>query len=391
MLAPSSRRGRRRATVRSVERFDAIVVGGGAMGTAAARELAGRGRATVVLERFTFGHANGSSGGPTRIFRYAYHRGEYVRLAMQARGAWHELEDASGERLLRVTGGIDVGPEAGARASLLEAAGATVERLHGADVEERWPGMRLPHDAEVVFQPDGGVLHAAPTVMAQARLARTAGADLREGTVVTDFERGSDGVVVRTAGDETFWAPVAIVAAGAWAGPLLARSGVDVPLRPNLEQSTYFTADGVAFPTVIDWLADAEHPPYLVPDPWEPGSFKVGLHKAGPVTDPERRSFVPDPDRVDRVVRYVDAHVPAATPTGRTDTCLYTLTPDEDFVLDRIGPVVIASPCSGHGFKFVPLFGRALADLATGAEPAFDRSAFRLDRPGLAVRLPDPT
>jgi sarcosine oxidase len=196
----------------------------------------------------------------------------------------------------------------------------------------------------------------------------------------------NDGVGVRTAGDQTFEGAVAVVAAGAWAGPLLDGVGIHLRLRPNLEQSTYFRLDGADLPTAIDWLEDAAHPPYLVPDPWDPGSFKVGLHMAGPPTDAESRTFDPDPVRVARVVDYVAAHVPEARPTGQTDTCLYTITPDEDFVLDRIGPIVVASPCSGHGFKFAPLFGRALADLATGDETRFDRSAFRADRPGLASR-----
>jgi sarcosine oxidase len=370
-----------------VERFDVIVVGGGAMGTAAARELATRGRHTLVLERSSFGHANGSSGGPTRIFRYSYHHPTYVRLARSARRAWTELEDLAGEELLRVTGGLDVGPQALDRAAVLEAEGVAVERLRSADARQRWPAVRLPDHADVVYQADGGVLRAAPTVVAQARLARSAGATLRPDTTVTDLAANGDRVEVRTAGGGSFEAPVVVIAAGAWAGPLLAQVGIHVTLRPNLEQSTYFSLDAEAsLPTVIDWLHDPAHPPYLVPDPWAPGSFKVGLHKAGSETDPETRSFDPDPVRVERVVDYVTSHVPGAEPTGRTDTCLYTITPDEDFVLDRVGPIVAASPCSGHGFKFVPLFGRALADLALGAEPSFDRSSFRVDRPALARR-----
>ena len=365
-----------------------IVVGGGAMGTAAARELARRGRATVVLERFAIGHANGSSGGPTRIFRYAYHRPDYVRLAVSAREAWHELEVDADEQLLRVTGGIDVGPAALHRADLLEDAGVPVERLRGPAAEERWPSLRFPAEADVVFQPDGGVLHAAPTVIAQARLAEANGATVRTETVVTDVSTDDYAVEVRTSTGDTLSAPVAIVAAGAWAGPLLARAGIELTLRPNLEQSTYFELEDrdASLPTLIDWLEDAGHPPYLVPDPWDAGSFKVGLHMAGPATDPDARTFDADPERVERVIEYVAGHLPSARATGRTDTCLYTITPDEDFVLDRVGPIVIASPCSGHGFKFVPLFGRALADLATGEETAFDRSAFRADRAGLSRR-----
>jgi len=364
-----------------------IVVGGGAMGTAAARQLAGRGRSTMLLERFTIGHANGSSGGPTRIFRYAYHRADYVRLAMAAREAWHELEDASGERLLQVTGVLDPGPEGLRRADLLDAAGVANERMRGAEARQRWPGLHLAAGADVVFQPDAGVLHAASAVIAQAALADAAGATLRQETTVTEIRPGVDDVEVRTSDGESFVADVAIVAAGAWAGPLLAAAGIHISLRPSLEQSTYFALDrpDPPLPAMIDWLEDATQPPYLVPNPWEPGAFKVGLHMAGPVTDPDTRTFDADPSRVDRVVEYVTSHVPDARATGRTDTCLYTITPDEDFVLDRVGPIVVASPCSGHGFKFAPLFGGALADLAGGVEPPFDRSAFRIDRPGLAV------
>jgi sarcosine oxidase len=383
-----------------MERFDAIVVGGGAMGTAAARELALRGRETLLLERFTFGHANGSSGGPTRIFRYSYHRSEYVHLVLAARPAWDELQDAAGEELLRVTGGIDVGPQALSRAALLEAADVPVERMLGADANERWPSLRLPADADVVLQPEGGVVRAEATVRAQARLAAEAGATLREGSTVARMTVDAGRAEIATTAGESFRTSVAVVAAGSWAGALLAQADIDVSLRPNLEQSTYFRLearprerphgggahDRTVLPTVIDWQHDPTRPPYVVPDPWDVGGLKVGLHLAGPPTDPDTRAFEPDPVRVRRVLDYVSARLPDARATGRTDTCLYTMTPDQDFVLDRVGPIVVASPCSGHGFKFAPLFGRALADLATGAEPSFDPTPFRLDRETLRGR-----
>ena len=223
-----------------MERLDAIVVGAGAMGTAAARNLAMTGRETLLIERFSIGHPNGSSGGPTRIFRYAYHDVGYVRLAMAARETWDELEDASGEQLLRVTGCIDVGPEAVSRASLLEAVGLRVERMSGADANKRWPSLALPIEADVVFQPDGAVLKADRTVEAQARLAVAAGATIVEGTSVVGISASGEGVAVTTSDGTRFETPVAVVAAGPWAEPLLATAGIDVPLRPTLEQVTYF-------------------------------------------------------------------------------------------------------------------------------------------------------
>ena len=381
------------------ESFDAIVVGGGGMGTATARALAGRGRETLLLERFTFGHANGSSGGPTRIFRFMYHTPGYARMAMAARPAWDELHDAGGEELLRITGGLDIGAAALPRAEVVESVGAPVVRLRPGDVHERWPDLHLPGDADVVFQPDGGVLRASRTVQVQARLAGEAGADLREETVVVSIVPTAEGAEVVTEHGEVFSAPTVVVTAGPWAGPLLTTAGIDLPLRPSLEQATYFRLErgdppetravddrpAGPLPTIIDWFFDEAQPPYLVPDPFgpDPGGFKVGLHHSGPATEADTRSFDGDPDRVGRERAWVDEHIGAASPIGRTDTCLYTLTPDEDFILDRLGPVVVASPCSGHGFKFVPLFGQVIADLATGAAPAFPLEPYAMDRPGL--------
>jgi sarcosine oxidase len=139
---------------------------------------------------------------------------------------------------------------------------------------------------------------------------------------------------------------------------------------PSFEQVTYFALDDpISLPTVIDWSVDPPRTPYTVPDPERPGHFKIALHMSGPATDPDARSFEPDPVRVAKVTEYAAMRYAAHHPEHGTDTCLYTNTPDEDFVLDRRGPVVIGSPCSGHGFKFAPLIGRILADLAS-AQPA---------------------
>jgi sarcosine oxidase len=145
---------------------------------------------------------------------------------------------------------------------------------------------------------------------------------------------------------------------------------VDLPLVPSFEQVTYFALEEPSpLPTVIDWDVTPPRTPYTVPNPEEPGRFKVALHMSGPQVDADARSFDPDLDRVRAVTEYAATRFAAHHAEGGTDTCLYTNTPDEDFVLDRRGPIVIGSPCSGHGFKFAPLIGRILADLAT-AQPA---------------------
>jgi monomeric sarcosine oxidase len=366
------------------ERYDAIVVGGGLMGTATARHLAKRGRHVLLFERFGFGHANGSSGGPTRIFRLAYHHPTYVRMARQALEEWRALEDEAGESLLVVTGGLDVGTGGRTTAEALRAAGESFEYVTPAAVAERWPSIRYPTDEEVFFQAEGGVCRAAQTVTAQARVAKQLGAEVRDNTVVERITPKGDDVEVLTDAGDVCVASVAVVTTGPWAGPLLRTAGLALPLVPSFEQVTYFRFGApVELPTVIDWNPSPVYTPYTVPDPWAPAEFKTALHLSGPPADADARSFEPDPERVDAVETYVAEHFAGATPTGATDTCLYTNTPDEDFLLDRIGPLVLGSPCSGHGAKFTPFMGRILADLATGEEPPLDLTMFGHRRPAI--------
>jgi sarcosine oxidase len=364
--------------------FDAIVVGGGAMGTGTARSLTERGRRVLLLERFEIGHAMGSSGGPTRIFRISYHHPDYVRMARLALGEWRDLEARAGERLLVTTGGLDVGAGGRETASALEAAGERLEYMRPEAARERWPALRFEPDAEIFLQEDGGVCMAERTVNAQARLAAEGGATILQHTKVERVTADGHGVEVNAEGS-TYRAPVAVITAGPWAGGLLADAGLPISLVPSFEQVTYFALDEPSpLPTVIDWTVDRIQTPYIVPNPEEPGHFKVSVHRSGQAVDPDERSFDPDPDRVAWVTDYTQTRFARHRPTGATDTCLYTNTPDEDFVLDRQGPIVIGSPCSGHGFKFTPLIGRILADLATGARPPIQTERFASTRPALA-------
>ena len=350
------------------------------MGTAAARALSARGRAVVLLERFTIGHDKGSTAGTTRNFRLTYHDPLYVRMARRSLERWRELEDEAGVELMRVVGGLDRGAATDASARALEHAGERFERPSDAEVAERWPMLGFPPRSSFVFQPDGAVLRSREAVRAIARLARSSGADLREETAAESITAAGDGVEVVTAAG-TIRAPVAIVAAGAWTGSLLGPAGIPLTLRPTLEQSTYFDTEATDMPTVIDWDETPDQPPYIVPDPFEPGTIKAGTHLSGPVVDPDTRSFDADEVRERRVADWVGRRLVSAARSLRTETCLYTRTQDEDFVLDRVGPIVVASPCSGHGFKFTPLLGEVLADLVTGEAAEIPLERFRADRP----------
>ena len=179
---------------------------------------------------------------------------------------------------------------------------------------------------------------------------------------------------------------VAVAAAGAWLPALLPPARIEVPLTVTREQVTYFDQDQPStLPTVIDWAGPDNPGParYAVPDPTRPGTAKLGEHMAGPVVDPDTRSFEPDPEAEARVGAWAGRRFTGLRPAG-SETCLYTTTPDEDFVLDRMGPVVVGSACSGHGFKFAPLIGECLAALAMGEPPPVPLDRFRAARPSLA-------
>ncbi|MFL5798874.1 MAG: N-methyl-L-tryptophan oxidase [Actinomycetota bacterium] len=363
------------------ERWDAIVVGAGAMGTAAARSLAARGRRTVVLERFRVGHANGSSHGPNRIFRLAYHHPDYVRMARRALDEWRALEDEAGEELLTTTGGLDAGPGAAIAAEALSFAGEPSGWMEPAEVADRWPALRPPEGPPLLFQADAGVCRADRAVAAQARLAAEAGATVLEGTTVAELDRTGDGVEAHTSSGDVHRAPVVVVTAGAWAEPLLATAGIGASLRVTRERIAYATLPAPGpVPTLIEWTREPLHPRYALPVPDRPDLVKLGEHRAGEVVDPDSEVEPPVADHA--LSAFASERFPGSV-VATLETCLYTNTPDEDFVLDRDGPVVVGSPCSGHGFKFAPLIGRILADLATGATPPVDLSRFALRRPSL--------
>jgi sarcosine oxidase len=374
--------------------FDAIVIGGGVMGTAAAHELAARGRNTLLLERFTFGHGRGSSGGPTRIFRFTYEHPDYVRMAGPALDAWRALEEVAGERLLHTTGGIDIGEGSRRSAEALEVAGSPFAWLTPEETMARWAGLVIAPGTPVLVQELGGVCMAERTVRAQARVAAEAGATVLKETVVEGIlPSGDAGVEVTTTRGDAFRAPVAVVTAGPWSATLLRTAGLDLPLVPSFEQVTYCRLAGEPhpFPTITDWTGvstltlpsdgdGSSNLPYALPNPEEPGSIKMALDRSGPDVDPDARSFEPDAERLERLAGWASKRFLPLEETQPPETCLYTNTPDGEFVLDRLGPIVVGSPCSGHGFKFAPLIGKILADMATGRPIGLRLDAFRAGR-----------
>jgi sarcosine oxidase len=362
-----------------------VVVGAGVMGSAAAWRLARRGAAVTLLDRYGPDHRWGASHGSARIFRLTYPADDYVRLGHAGLPLWAELDRHSDGPLLAMTGAVDHGPAdvVGSLHSGLVRAGVTAELLDPGEAARRWPGLRF--DAAVMLHRDAGRIHADRSVRALRRAAVALGAVLRHGVTVTAVRASGPGVRVYTSDGEVITADAAVVAAGAWTTGLLDGFGLP-PLRVTLEQPTHFRPRAGS----LDWPSFLHHPgaglpaaeyPVLAYGLATPDGIKIGLHGVGAVIDPdpERQERRPDPALARRLADYVRRWVPGADPdSGVPDGCLYTCTPDHDFVVDRSGPVTVLAGFSGHGFKFAPAIGELAARLALDGEASPAR--FRLDR-----------
>jgi sarcosine oxidase len=335
------------------------------MGLSTAWHAAGSGLRVVVLERFAFGHHRGASHGGERIFRHAHTDRAYVEMALAADEGWRRLERSTGRQLIHRVGCVEHGPEAELDdlARVSTAAGVAVERLTAREAERRWPMLRFSGDT--MFQPDGGWVAAAVALEVLADQAARRGATLLAETPVAEIDVAEGRARVRTPA-RTFVAPSVVVTPGAWASRLLPEMGLPT-LTTTQEQVFYFrpaprAATGASMPSFIHWDALTH---YGLPGPG--GLVKVGQHHTGAVTTGDDRTFTVDPTRRRQVAGYVSRWVPGLTPGAVSeDTCLYTSTPSLDFVLDRVGPIVVGCGFSGLGFKYVPEIGRRLAGLAAG-------------------------
>lgn len=352
---------------------DIVVIGAGIMGVATARALAQAGRGVLLVEQFGPGHDRGSSHGGSRIFRLSYPDPHYVRLAQAALQSWRDLEVECGEQLIVQTGGLDFGPVAAENARALASCGVGHELLTGAQVAARWP-IAAEATEQALYQPDGGTTLADRAYRALLAAAVDAGAVVLDHRRVTEIEPGRGSVRVNTSRDEIV-ANACVVAAGAWARDLLSGAAIELPVVPTRETVAYFRLPGaLALPPVIDdAVPDAAEHGLLRPGLInfalaEPGvGLKAGLHHAGPPADPDEPG-APDPAIVRWVSAWAARRYPGLDPEPLSvGTCLYTSTADESFVLERHGRVVVASACSGHGFKFAPSFGRTIAALACDA------------------------
>lgn len=362
----------------SEERIDVAVVGGGAMGAASAWHLARAGRGVTVFEQFEPGHRRGASHGASRNFNVAYTEPDYLAWLREARTLWAELEAESATTFLTRTGIVNHGPgrDYVRAAEAISAGGFSADVIDARAAAARWPGFRF--ETPVLYTPDAGRLHADAAVTALLSTAAARGAEVAHHSAVRGLELlGHDDVrltVDSGDGPRTVRARRVIVTAGAWTGKLLgATPGVSLPtLRVTQEQPAHFAPRDADAPWPgFNHAPDAGDPetawfPTAVYGMLTPGEgVKAGWHAAGPVVDPDRRSFQPDPQLTAAIVRYARDWLPGVDSAHFTEvTCTYTSTPDSRFTLERFGPIVVGAGFSGHGFKFTPVVGRILAGLA---------------------------
>ncbi|HEY3612860.1 MAG TPA: N-methyl-L-tryptophan oxidase [Gaiellales bacterium] len=369
---------------------DVVVLGLGGLGSAAAYWLARGGARVIGLERFALGHDRGASQDHSRIIRLSYHDAAYVRLAQAAYDSWAEVAAESGDELVIETGGIDIFPAAAgafdrsAYTGALDACGVPYERLDAAEAMRRFPELRVGEATEVLFQARTGIAAAARANAAHQRLARAHGADLREHARVEAISAGGGEVTVR-AGGRTIRAGKLVLCAGPWTNDVLALLGRRLNLVVTREQVVYLEPQDAAafaperFPVWI-WMQEPCY--YGFPVFGEP-AVKVAQDGGGAETTADARSFAPDEDNARRVVEFMRATFPRSVGSVRlVKTCLYTLPPDRDFVLDRLPghDDVFLAVGAGHAFKFATQIGRILTELALTGETAHDLSLFRADR-----------
>lgn len=356
-------------------KFDVIVLGAGAMGSAACYTLAQMSKKVLLLEQFEIAHNKGSTHGESRIFRFAYTNLAYAELAFQCKDLWLKLEKDAQKKLLTTFGGIDFAEDSQdhhnvlAVKNALQVLGSDYEELNHNQLAKRYPQFSFSESVKAVYSPDTGVINPTKSIKSMVKCARKAGATITDNEIVQEIIPSLDSVKIITNKNQ-YIADKLIIASGAWTNKLLKYFNLKLPLEVSQEQTVYFrplknknlfTSDKL--PVWINYQKDIV---YGIPC-FDEIAIKVGFHHSGIYLDADEYKQKPNEEIIDNLREYLKKYIPdlAGESFGAT-TCLYTTTPDHDFIVDLMPNypnIAIAAGFSGHGFKFAVGIGKALADL----------------------------
>lgn len=369
------------------------VVGIGGVGSAAAYWLSRLAGTDVLgIEQFEIDHARGGSQDYSRIIRREYHRPEYTELAGHAYDVWSEMEGEAEERVVLRTGSLNFGPQGSIVMKYIESLVANNvphQIMTPDDVTRRWPQFKLTSEMIAVSQPDGGLVDPSRATRAHVRMARARGATILERTPVQCIQVRDGYVEIKTAAG-TFDTHRLVIACGAWTKQVLAGLGINVPITVTQEQVTYFTSPRLEdfspdrFPI---WIGHNHLDECFYGFPvYGEAAVKIGQDAGEREVTTETRSFDPDPENLERVLGFMNKYLPSAVgPILRTKTCLYTMPPDRNFIIDCLPgfPQVVVAVGAGHVFKFASLVGKMLCQIASEGSTEYPSSLFKMDRPAI--------
>ncbi len=373
--------------------YEFVVVGMGGIGSAALYWLSRAAGAEVLgLEQFQLGHDNGASQDHSRIIRLSYHAPEYTVLTPHTYAAWKEAEDESGVQIVVKCGGVDLAPPETTDlldpyAASMRVQGVPFDDLNATEAMERFPQFRLEPGSRMLHQADGGLCDPRKAIPTHVALARARGATVLDNTRVRALVPTSDGVEIQT-DHGAFFAKRVVVAADAWTNQVLWGTGVQIPLTITQEQVTYFATPNLRafapdrFPI---WIWHSPDSFYGFPVYGEVAT-KAGLDVGGDVVTLASRTFASNPRPHQKLVSFLARHIPGSLgPELYTKTCLYTMPPDRNFVIDRLPahPQIVVAQGAAHGFKFAGLIGRITAELAANGATDYPIEAFSVSRPAL--------
>lgn len=385
------------------EQYRAIVVGCGAIGAATTYWLSRRlGDDVLVLEQYDLGHTRGASEDHSRVIRHAYTRPEYTALTPAAYQSWGVVEQATGLQLVHRTGGLFIAADGTTGGTLLAETAAAMsaqnlvyEDLTGPEVNQRWPQWRLEAHHRTLHDVEAGILDIRQATAAHVSLTRDHGAAIVDSTRVTAMEETTAGVVVE-AGGSRYTADAVVLCGGAWNPVLLEMLGAELPITLTEEQVTYFATSRLRdftpdrFP--VYGFVDADDVNYYGVPVYGVAGTKAAIDAGGPEVTPDTRTYKADPERVERVRRFLERYLPdAAGPELYTRVCSYDSPPDRDFIVDYLPghQRVLVCVGAGHAGKFAALLGRILSELVLDGSSRFPIDAFRADR--LAITNPAPS